>query len=373
MLVVNHEASRSGAPMVALSMVRVLRAAGYEVVVIQRWGGVLVREFDAAADVSQREPWSRLRAALRRLGARGVLGQRAERCAAALERLAAQRVLRRHRPDLVWANTAVSSNYLAPARQAGIATVWYLHETRRYQHELLARHGLVDAPDRLSGVRVLACSAAAADATATVTGLARGRVGVLHPSVSRPDRRPSSSAESSVVVMGCGNDPIRKGFDLFVDLARALSARHDHHLRFIWVGPGSVDQEFVEVTGAVTDAAARIASSDIFVLSSRADPFPLVVLEAMASSRCVVGFDVGGVAEQLGAAGVLIEPGRVEAMAEVISELAGDPERRSRLGADAHDRFEQCWSPERFTAGVLAVTRQVLDGGDPPAPISSTD
>ena len=44
---------------------------------------------------------------------------------------------------------------------------------------------------------------------------------------------------------------------------------------------------------------------DVFTVTSRADPFPLVVLEAMALGKPVVGFAEGGVPEQLDTTGIL--------------------------------------------------------------------
>jgi glycosyltransferase involved in cell wall biosynthesis len=81
-------------------------------------------------------------------------------------------------------------------------------------------------------------------------------------------------------------------------------------------------------------------SASIFVLPSLMENFPVVVLEAMASSMAVVTTNVGGTAEVVGDAGVLVEPGDQGALREAVVSLACDEGWRRRLGAAARERVE---------------------------------
>ena len=47
------------------------------------------------------------------------------------------------------------------------------------------------------------------------------------------------------------------------------------------------------------DVANAIGEWDLFVLASRQDPFPISILEAMASGRPIIGSRVDGIAEQV--------------------------------------------------------------------------
>jgi len=64
--------------------------------------------------------------------------------------------------------------------------------------------------------------------------------------------------------------------------------------------------------------------ADAFVLTSEKEGMPLVLLEAMASGLPVVGTDVPGISETLGADGLLASP-NPEAFAKEVDRLVADP------------------------------------------------
>jgi phosphatidylinositol alpha-mannosyltransferase len=89
--------------------------------------------------------------------------------------------------------------------------------------------------------------------------------------------------------------------------------------------------------GAVsrTDLIRRFQECDVYVAPSTGhESFGIVLLEAMATGAPIVCSDIEGyraVAHPDGA--VLVPPRDSAALAAAITELAGDPERRSRMGA----------------------------------------
>jgi len=120
------------------------------------------------------------------------------------------------------------------------------------------------------------------------------------------------------IVLGCGYADHRKGIDLFVDTAIS-SINESNDIAFVWVG--KIDPESEEIVNVMLDACTAeirrkilfigeiletsdyekyMAGSDLFFLSSREDPFPSVVLDAMSVGVPVVAFDgCGGFAETL--------------------------------------------------------------------------
>ena len=95
------------------------------------------------------------------------------------------------------------------------------------------------------------------------------------------------------------------------------------------------------------ECSSASRSWDAFVLPSRADPFPISMLEAMASGLPVVGTRRDGIAEQIAAGtGLLIEPDDPGALADAIAWCAAQPATHPR--ADGQ--------PPRGTGSTTAFT-----------------
>lgn len=114
-------------------------------------------------------------------------------------------------------------------------------------------------------------------------------------------------------------------------------------------------------TGPRTDIPNVFAAADVVVVPSRNnDPCPLVVLEAMATGRAVVGTRTGGIPEMLSEdTGALVPPGNPPAMAEAIIRLLQEPVLRQRLGAAARRRVEENFYESRLAEDVAKVYRVV--------------
>ncbi len=91
-------------------------------------------------------------------------------------------------------------------------------------------------------------------------------------------------------------------------------------------------------TGQRDDIPDLLAAVDLVVVPSLwAEPLGFVALEAMAAARPVVAFQTGGLPEIIldDETGYLVPPADREALARTVGKLAGQPELRQRLGANA--------------------------------------
>jgi len=84
-------------------------------------------------------------------------------------------------------------------------------------------------------------------------------------------------------------------------------------------------------------------ASDMFVLPSLAEGDPLVVAEAMASGKPIIGTKVGGIPHKIrdGWNGFLIDPADERQLADKIKYLIDNPEERKGMGANSRQYAEE--------------------------------
>jgi len=178
-------------------------------------------------------------------------------------------------------------------------------------------------------------------------------------------------------VLGSGSIDPRKGCDLFVHVAHALKRRgRVKDFAFVWVGQRYnwdtyVDaylnwlmqdieaaglHEHVHFVGGRDDVSPFYAASDAFLMLSRLDPFPCVVLEAMAAKLPVIAFDgASGSTEVLKDGGGICVP--FLDLAEVthqLEHLAGNPDEAHALGQRARERIASDYRFEDYVRKVMS-------------------
>lgn len=139
--------------------------------------------------------------------------------------------------------------------------------------------------------------------------------------------------------------------DLWLRMAgRVVKKRPDVH--FVLFGEGALlererlrcrdfgIEKQVHFTGHVNDLYHRLPLLDIFVLSSRSEGLPNVLLEAQAGGAIPVTFDVGGCREAMndGVTGLLVREQSDEALARAVLKALNDPEWR-RAATKAGRKF----------------------------------
>jgi len=99
-------------------------------------------------------------------------------------------------------------------------------------------------------------------------------------------------------------------------------------------------------------------AGDIVVLSSISEGFPYTVVEAMMAGRATVSTDVGGVAEAVGDAGLVVPPRDPAAFAAACVRLLQDSSERDHLARRARERALAYFTIERF----LTLYREAYSG-----------
>ena len=118
----------------------------------------------------------------------------------------------------------------------------------------------------------------------------------------------------------------------------------------------------VEFCGMRNDVAELLASSSIFVLSSKREGFPVSTLEAMRAGLPVVASRVGGIAEQVidGKTGYLFRCGDSRSLQNKLAVLIGDPSLRAKLGQAARERFLNHFTLDKMVDATFEAYFKVL-------------
>lgn len=164
-----------------------------------------------------------------------------------------------------------------------------------------------------------------------------------------------------------------KGYDVLLETARLVAAR-GLPLWFAAAGEGSIEADLLEThrrlglgdrlrfLGHRDDALELVTAADLVVLPSHQEGLPVVLMEATSVGATIVATEVGGVPQIVddGVNGVLVPPGRPDAMADALERLVADPELRHRLGKQAMadgTRFDI----SRARGEIGATYRRILD------------
>lgn len=174
------------------------------------------------------------------------------------------------------------------------------------------------------------------------------------------------------VILGVGRLHPDKGFDLLVE---AFSLCHEHYpdWQLHIAGTGREQDklenmiktlgltERVKLLGETNQPQALYATAGIYVLSSRVEGFPNVLIEAMANGLPVTSFDCNsGPADIITneVNGLLVPGGQVDALALSMQRLMADTELRTRLGNEAA-KIRDRYILENISEQWLSLFKQV--------------
>jgi len=302
-----------------------------------------------------------------------------------------RRAARRHRAQVVHANSIRAGIALALARPSPAATVVHVRDC------------LPPGPLSSAILRLIAASATTVVANSHYTARGvramapRARLEVLHNPVelerfdpARIDRAQARAAlgeaGTRAMLLGVvGQLSPWKGQDTAIEALRLLCEQGvDAHLLLIgsakfvaratrFDNRGYVAQLHALVAGAGlqarvswlgerTDVPELVRALDALLLPSREEPFGRALIEAMALEVPVIATTVGGPSEivQDGREGYLVPPGEPDAWAQALGRLAEHAELRAALGRAGRQRVEREFTVQRHVAATLALYERAI-------------
>lgn len=358
-VVVSHDAHPHGAQYLALNLCRELGRMGFAVDAVLLGDGSLLPEFEAAATVHR-------------------LSDPAGEEGRALARQLAQDGLRH-----VIANTAVSGAWLPALAEAGLVVVSLVHELSG----VLAEYGLQDAAAQIArhAHRVVFAAQAVREGFEAVAALPEAKVRLRPQGIYKRNRfadavgRELARREvreqlgipaNSKLMLGVGYADLRKGVDLFVEAAARL-AEADPCFHAAWLGHFDLTlepalrarvralgmEDRIHFPGRKADTDPWYAGADLMALTSREDPFPSVVMEALDVGVPVVAYAGTGGAEELlmRGGGRMVPSIDADAFARACAGLLGDDAAREAMGREGQALVASEFSFRKYVFDLLAM------------------
>jgi glycosyltransferase involved in cell wall biosynthesis len=126
--------------------------------------------------------------------------------------------------------------------------------------------------------------------------------------------------------------------------------------------------------GVRNDLPDLLSAADSVLMPSLNEGFPRTAIEAMAAGKPLIATRVGGTPEAItdNETGLLVPPADIDAMANALVELVGDPGLQSRLGTTGRKRAMQTYSIDNYVSRLDGLYRQLLGIDVPSAQDSVT-
>ncbi|UJJ59572.1 rhamnan synthesis F family protein [Rhodanobacter denitrificans] len=376
-LVVSHEASRTGAPILSLNIARELQKR-FNVIALVLGDGPMMAAFREVVPVVV-EPVS----------VRGNVGMASN----VITQLAQS-----YEFDFAIVNSIESRFVLKELAKLSIPAISLIHEFAAYTRPIDAfRFAILWAAETVFSARITHENAIAAFpelAGQPFHIMPQGRCSMLAHAVDPESQaversrllrtlRPGGEVDKdTVVVVGIGYVQYRKGVDLFLKCAaKVIRSKGGERCRFVWIGKGydpvndmaysaylaeqlqrSGLQEQFTFMGETAFIEQVYESADILVLSSRLDPLPNVAIDAMAHGLPVVCF-----ANTTGVVDALVDSGLSKecvapyldsgAMAELVLNFARSNDLRNRVGMRLQQTVRDQFDMERYVAELEGLAK----------------
>jgi glycosyltransferase involved in cell wall biosynthesis len=319
LLLVGHDALSHGAQILLLNLARALRHThGVEVAFLLLGDGSMLAQYRALAPTTILAADQDFGAVARQFAAQGF------------------------RAALV--NTCVAAVACRSLTEAGIDCTLLVHEMPRLLQERnlvgITREGIAFARQVVfsaSYVRDRLSELVTIPPEQTVV-LPQGMYRAVEANNREARRIKLRVPPTAILAIGIGYADLRKGFDLFLQVWRMAQGRAQA-VHMLWVGDIDptiqaylgAEIALAEATGTfchipfVPDGADWFAAADVHLLTSREDPLPTVVMEAMSAGVPTIAFEESGGAPDLirdCQAGIAVPMADVSAMGSKIRPLA---------------------------------------------------
>lgn len=194
---------------------------------------------------------------------------------------------------------------------------------------------------------------------------------VANFSVANSQRKSSTCTEKTVISVG--RLEYIKGFDLLIDAWAIVARTHPTwKLKIFGEGEGrnclekqihDLNLKSVELPGRSKHIIDEFSQSSIYAMSSRYEPFGIVIIEAMSAGLPIVCFNCAYGPPEIvveGVTGLQTPCYNIEKYAENLSKLIADIELRKSYGSNGLKRFNELYTKEKIIGTWLELISRAL-------------
>ena len=291
---------------------------------------------------------------------------------------------REHSIDMVHNNTAAVLEGIYLKRKLKLPLIWHVHEI------IVKPKAISDFINMLMGRyadKIVTVSQAVANHIKQSPFIKDSQVEVIYNGVDNAVYYPIDAssirekfdiAQDALVIGMIGRVNAIKGQNDFIEAVEPLLEKNEQAVAFLAGGVFPGEEWRLE------ELDKRIASSsvvsqihridyydktselynmfDIFVLPSiKPDSLPTVVLEAMACSKPVVGYNNGGIAEMVvdEKSGHLVKPNSPQELSNAISLLLDSSEKREQFGREGYQRQKELFSLDSYIKNFSELYKNI--------------
>lgn len=179
--------------------------------------------------------------------------------------------------------------------------------------------------------------------------------------------------QGKYIIGAVGNLHKRKDYsNLIRAMAEVVKRFPDTHL--VIIGEGTerpILEKLIEkndlennitLVGFQANVSALIKHFDLYVHPAKSEPFGIAILEAMATSKCVIASKVEGVVDIIenGINGFLVPPQDPQAMAKLICKAIENPKQTAEIGQKARKRVEDSFGIENTVKGYQDLYQEII-------------
>lgn len=281
-----------------------------------------------------------------------------------------KKLLKRFRPDIVHAHM-VHANIFARINRVGAHIPKLICTAHNSNEGGKARMLAYRLTNRLSDINTNV-SQEATDSLISKGAFKKTNLMTVYNGINLNRFEKNSSSEVidqniiNLISVGRFND--QKDYPNLINAFAVLKKSINADVKLIIVGDGELRsaiealikdlqlEKDIILLGRRSDIPELLSQADIFVLASKHEGLPTVVIEAMACECYVVATDCGGSAEILGDTGQLVPIQDSQALAKALEKsIALNDEDRTQNNKEARARVEQLFSLETSVQKWLAL------------------